>query len=122
MQLTSSFLSSTWETHSEGCSASRVSVGRDRRSIMNRTLTLAIIFVLLGGRLVVHGDENPGLAAVPLPEGLVAKDTVAETAATVCFLEGPAVDAQGNVFFSDIAGNRILRMTPQGKVSIFRAD
>lgn len=45
-----------------------------------------------------------------------------ETAATVCFLEGPAVDAEGNVFFSDIAGNRIMKMDTKGLLSVFRAD
>jgi gluconolactonase len=45
-----------------------------------------------------------------------------EIAATVCFLEGPAVDAAGNVFFSDIAGNRIMKMDAKGAVSVFRAD
>src|SRR5262249_45635523 len=54
--------------------------------------------------------------------GLVDPDTKAAVAAGVCFLEGPAADEQGNVFFSDIAGNRILKMTPDGKVSVFRAD
>ena len=29
---------------------------------------------------------------------------------------------QGNVFFSDIAGNRILKMNAHGEVSVFRAD
>jgi gluconolactonase len=32
------------------------------------------------------------------------------------------VDAAGNVFFSDISGNRILKMDSQGSVSTFRAD
>jgi gluconolactonase len=45
-----------------------------------------------------------------------------DIAATVCFLEGPAVDADGNVFFSDIAGNRIMKMDPGGRLSVFRAD
>src|SRR5437667_7456281 len=45
-----------------------------------------------------------------------------ETAAVVCFLEGPAVDADGNVFFSDIAGNRILKMNPKGAIGVWRAD
>jgi gluconolactonase len=62
------------------------------------------------------------LSKVPLPEGLVAKQTVAAPAAVVCFLEGPAVDAAGNVFFSDIAGNRILKMDANGAVTTFRAD
>jgi gluconolactonase len=62
------------------------------------------------------------LSKAPLPEGLVARDTVATPAAVVCFLEGPAVDAEGNVFFSDIAGNRILKMDAKGVVTTFRAD
>src|SRR5438270_2720278 len=35
----------------------------------------------------------------------------------VCFLEGPAVDGQGNVFFSDISGNRILKRAPDGDIA-----
>ena len=62
------------------------------------------------------------LSRVPLPGGLVDKDTVSSPAAVVCFLEGPAVDASGNLFFSDIAGNRILKMDPKGSVSTFRDD
>jgi gluconolactonase len=57
---------------------------------------------------------------LPLPAGLVAPDAKVIPGAVVCFLEGPAVDADGNVFFSDIAGNRIMKMTPDGKVSVFR--
>jgi gluconolactonase len=52
----------------------------------------------------------------------VAPGTKATVAALVCFFEGPAVDDKGNVFFSDITGNRILKMTPKGEVSVFRAD
>ena len=38
------------------------------------------------------------------------------------FTEGPAVDRQGNVFFSDIPKNRIYRIGVDGKVSIFKED
>lgn len=62
------------------------------------------------------------LSRVPLPDRLVGKDSAPAPAAVVCFLEGPAVDASGNVFFSDIAGNRILKMDPNGSVTTFRAD
>jgi gluconolactonase len=62
------------------------------------------------------------LSGVPLPEGLVPRGAAAAPAAVVCFLEGPAVDAAGNVFFSDIAGNRILKMDAKGVVTTFRAD
>jgi gluconolactonase len=59
---------------------------------------------------------------MPPPDRLVGKDTTLAPAAVVCFLEGPAVDALGNVFFSDIAGNRILKLDPQGSITTFRAD
>jgi gluconolactonase len=59
---------------------------------------------------------------VGLPAGLVAPDTKAKTAATICFLEGPAWHASGDLYFSDITGNRILKLAPDGAVSVFRAD
>src|SRR5213078_2579609 len=43
-------------------------------------------------------------------------------AARVSFLEGPACDEAGNLFFSDLIGNRIYKMTPEGSVSVFRSD
>jgi gluconolactonase len=66
--------------------------------------------------------EKAGSEQVPLPAGLVAPGVGAEVAALVCFFEGPAVDEKGNVFFSDITGNRILKMSPRGEVSVFRED
>ncbi len=59
---------------------------------------------------------------VDLPDGLVPEGTKARTAASVCFLEGPAWHASGDLYFSDITGNRILRMTPDGRFTVFRAD
>ncbi|MBV9085445.1 MAG: SMP-30/gluconolactonase/LRE family protein [Acidobacteriaceae bacterium] len=38
------------------------------------------------------------------------------------FTEGPAVDREGNVFFSDIPANRIYKIAVDGKVSLFRED
>jgi gluconolactonase len=49
-------------------------------------------------------------------------DTKVRTAAGVCFLEGPAWHPSGDLYFSDIAGNRILKMAADGVVSVFRAD
>jgi gluconolactonase len=80
---------------------------------------LPVVAVLGPGCCLCIAQE---LAKAPLPEGLVAKETTAAPAAVVCFLEGPAVDAAGNVFFSDIAGNRILKMDTKGAVTTFRAD
>lgn len=59
---------------------------------------------------------------VPLPADLLPPDAKVQVAAGVCFLEGPAVDAAGNVYFSDISGNRILKMDAAGAVTTFRAD
>lgn len=60
--------------------------------------------------------------AAPVPAAFLAPEAKLQVASAVCFLEGPAVDAEGNLFFSDIAGNRILRMDPKGSVTTFRAD
>ncbi len=62
------------------------------------------------------------LARTPLPAALLPPDAKLGVAAGVCFLEGPAVDRQGNVYFSDIQGNRILKMDTAGAVTTFRAD
>jgi gluconolactonase len=41
-------------------------------------------------------------------------------ATVVAFTEGPAVDADGNVYFSDIENNRIFKLAPDGRRSVFR--
>jgi len=61
------------------------------------------------------------LKQLGLPAGLVAETHVA-TAAFVAFTEGPAVDAEGNVFFSDIVNNRIMKRAADGALSVWRAD
>jgi sugar lactone lactonase YvrE/predicted esterase len=38
------------------------------------------------------------------------------------FTEGPAVDADGSVFFSDIPNNRIHRIALDGKLTVFKED
>jgi gluconolactonase len=84
---------------------------------------LAPIVLLFATIAVVRAADEPAdFSHVPLPAGLVAQHTKATVGALVCFLEGPAVDARGNVFFSDITGNRILKMTAGGEISVFRAN
>jgi gluconolactonase len=43
-------------------------------------------------------------------------------AVRTCLLEGPAFDAEGVLYFSDIIGNRIYRLSPEGALSVFRED
>jgi len=59
---------------------------------------------------------------VGLPPGLVSAEAKAKTAASVSFLEGPAWHPSGTLYFSDIAGNRILKLASDGQVSVFRED
>src|SRR4029450_501359 len=43
-----------------------------------------------------------------------------ETAATVAFTEGPGVDRDGNVYFTDIINQRIMKLGTDGALSVYR--
>lgn len=58
----------------------------------------------------------------PLPPGLVETGSQVEPAAVIAFTEGPAADPEGNVLFSDIQNNRILRLSSSGELSVFREN
>jgi gluconolactonase len=62
----------------------------------------------MAGLLVLAGCAAGG----PAPE--------IEVAAEVAFTEGPTADAQGNVYFSDIPSERILRRSADGTLATFR--
>ena len=61
-------------------------------------------------------------ACAPQASAPVASKAVEEATAvtTVAFTEGPTADDAGNVYFTEIMNQRILRMAPDGVVSIFR--
>jgi len=80
---------------------------------------LAVLFFALN---LGSAADMPDLTKTPLPAALLAPESKVAVATTVCFLEGPAVHADGSVYFSDINGNRILKMDAQGSVSTVRAD
>jgi gluconolactonase len=65
--------------------------------------------------------QNRGME-IPLPPGIVNPDDRVTQATFVAFLEGPAADADGHVYFSDIRNSRILRLSPDGTLDVFRAD
>ena len=71
---------------------------------------------------LVGAQEGLDMSKASLPTELLAPGAGLTVAARTSFLEGPAVDAAGDLYFSDIFNNRILKMTPAGVVSIFRAD
>src|SRR5438477_332091 len=61
------------------------------------------LFLLLALAPLAAWSAQPDLSKTPLPPGdLVPKDAKPAAAGVVCFLEGPAADADGNLFFSDI--------------------
>src|SRR5262245_30886438 len=58
----------------------------------------------------------------PLPAGLVPAGTRVTAAAVIAFTEGPAVDREGTVYFSDLQNNRLWRLTAGGALAVFRED
>ncbi len=75
----------------------------------------------LGAGTALRGAESrPGS---PVDANLIAPGaTVQELAGGLQFGEGPAADAEGNVFFSDIPTSRTLKWSVAGKLSTFRTD
>lgn len=65
---------------------------------------------ILATAIAVTGVGLPGLAAAQQPE----------IAASVAFTEGPTVDRDGNVYFSEMVSLRIMRLSANGVLSTFR--
>ena len=59
-------------------------------------------------------------SVVSEPTDLLQTGASLSTATSIAFTEGPAADAEGNVYFSEIRGNRILKYSPEGSWSEFR--
>ena len=57
-------------------------------------------------------------ASIPVPAA--AAEAGVAPATMIAFTEGPAADADGSVYFSDIENNRILKLAPDGFRSVFR--
>lgn len=56
------------------------------------------------------------LALAPLPVRSQEAPFIAETAGT----EGPTQDREGNLYFSDLFNDRIMKLAPGGEVTVFR--
>lgn len=80
-------------------------------------LLLGVVFMLIDGAAQAI---EPRFA--PLPSGLVAEGAGVSVAARTSFLEGPAFDADGTLYFSDLIGNTIYTMAPGGALRVFRAE
>ncbi len=52
----------------------------------------------------------------------VAPTREVEVATTVAFTEGPTVDGEGNVYFTDLGNSRIMRLSAAGELTTFRDE
>ncbi len=71
--------------------------------------TLAIAFLLLSTSSLMAADPIPGIG----PTGQVRK-----VHGDFQFTEGPAADGQGNLFLSDVAGNKLYQVDVKGALSV----
>ena len=86
---------------------------------MKNVLTIAV----LGACLVIPTDPAPGRDEAPPGRSVVAAGAkLVELAGSFKFTEGPAADAKGNVYFTDIPNNRIHKWSLDGKLTVFNAD
>jgi sugar lactone lactonase YvrE/formylglycine-generating enzyme required for sulfatase activity len=70
-----------------------------------------------GGRQQPRGDSRSEAKSVMAPGAKIV-----ELADGFQFTEGPAADAEGNVFFTDIPANRIHQWSVDGQLSTFREN
>ncbi|MBN1844045.1 MAG: hypothetical protein JW810_00050, partial [Sedimentisphaerales bacterium] len=73
-----------------------------------------VVLALAGGRPLRAQSEESA-------PSIIAPQSRVELLAEGCkFTEGPAVDAEGNVFFTDQPNDRILKWSVAGKLSEFK--
>jgi len=84
-----------------------------RKPLLLLALTLSLGF--LSVTLLSAADEKP--ARIP---GIGPVGPIVKLHTDFKFTEGPAADRRGNVYFSDIPNERIHKVDPDGKLSVFR--
>ena len=73
--------------------------------------TMVLALVIGAMTTAARGD-----GAIP---GIVTKGEVVQVQTGFVFTEGPTADADGNVYFTDVRANKILKLDTQGKLSTF---
>lgn len=79
---------------------------------MNKIHVVFSLSILLSG--IVHAQENSSIIASGAKLEMLADG--------FSFTEGPAVDKQGNIYFTDQPNNLILKWSAEGGLSTFSAD
>ena len=82
------------------------------------------IILIVTAILTTACTEQPPPAAepptTPSPSALLEPGAELSSALAIVFTEGPAADAEGNVYYTEITGNRIIKYMPGGEWSEFR--
>jgi gluconolactonase len=64
----------------------------------------------------------PAFTSIVLLMPSAAAPQQTEIATTVAFTEGPVADRDGNVYFTELVFQRIMKLTPQGVLTVFREN
>ena len=88
--------------------------------VCQRAILLVLVTVLVTA--CAHEASPPAREplTVPFPTAVLDTDAKLGTALAIVFTEGPAADAEGNVYYTEITGNRIIKYTPGGEWTEFR--
>lgn len=78
--------------------------------MVGRGLFCCALSMVLSCQSPLEGDVIPGIG----PSGRIQR-----LHTDFAFTEGPATDEEGNLYFTDIPGNRIHRLDPKGQLSVF---
>ena len=84
----------------------------------SRSFVGLLVLTVLSGACS-EAPESPVAGELPRSSPVVEARPVA-VAATVAFTEGPTVDADGNVYFTDLRNSRIMRLSTAGQLTTFR--
>src|SRR5436190_10236495 len=68
----------------------------------------------------MSADQAGGSVRGAAPAAAVAQQPAMETATTIAFTEGPAVDREGNVYFTDLVFQRIMKLSAAGVLTVYR--
>lgn len=82
-----------------------------------------LIFVIISILLISckNDSKNKSQEIADEPELLITEE-VEKLAADFMFTEGPAVDAEGNVYFTDIPDNKIFKWTTKDSLETFKGN
>jgi gluconolactonase len=83
----------------------------------SRPLVRCAAVVLLAASVGLAQDKTP----TPIP-GIGPTGPIKKMDGKYAFTEGPAVDSEGNVYFSDIPNKKIHKIDTSGKVTVFREN